>query len=113
MKVLLGICEFADFVCKRGTPLPPINVHFLRIFLQNMLKKKIAQKTPDFGPKIGYGFGGYSPSPLYGQNFQQKGGYGFGGYPPPFTDKIRKVVFDGLPYRYRYFQNLLIYGLSI
>ena len=28
----------------------------------------------------------------------QKIGYGFVGYPPPpFTDKIRKVVFDGLP----------------
>ena len=29
--------------------------------------------------------------------FQRKGGYGFGGYPPPFTDKIRKVVFEGFP----------------
>ena len=27
----------------------------------------------------------------------QKIGYGYGGYPPPFTDKIRKVVFDHLP----------------
>ena len=27
----------------------------------------------------------------------QKGGYGFRVYPPPFTNKIRKVVFDVLP----------------
>ena len=27
----------------------------------------------------------------------QKIGYEFGGTPPPFTDKIRKVVFDPLP----------------
>ena len=33
--------------------------------------------------KIGYGYGGYPPPPLYGQNFRQKGSYGFGGYPPP------------------------------
>ena len=50
-------------------------------------------------PKRSYGFGGYPPPPLYGQNFQRKGGYGFGGYssPPPFKDKICKVVFDSLP----------------
>ena len=41
--------------------------------------------------------GGTPPPPLYGQNFKQKGSYGFGGYSPPFTDKIRKVVFDLLP----------------
>ena len=41
---------------------------------------------------------GGTPPPLYGQNFRQIGGYGFGGYPPPFTDKIRKVVFEVLPY---------------
>ena len=33
--------------------------------------------------KLGYGYRGYPPLPLYGQNFWQKGGYGFGGYPPP------------------------------
>ena len=39
---------------------------------------------------------GGTPPPLYGQNFRQIGGYGFGGY-PPFTDKIRKVVFEVPP----------------
>ena len=43
--------------------------------------------------------GGAPPLPLYGQNFRQKGGFGFGGAPPPpFTDKIRKIVFDLAPY---------------
>ena len=43
--------------------------------------------------------GGTPPPPLYGQNFRQERVYGLGGYPlPPFTDKIRKVVFDVLPY---------------
>ena len=72
-----------------------------------------AQKTPDFGKKNTLRIWGVPPPPLYGQNFQQKGGYGFGGYTPsplrtkfsaerglriwgvhplPFTDKIRKVV---------------------
>ena len=38
------------------------------------------------------------PPSLYGQNFLKKKGYGYGGYPPPpFTDKIRKAVFDHLP----------------
>ena len=36
---------------------------------------------------------GSSPLPPLRIFFQRKGGYGFGG----FTDKIRKVVFDGLP----------------
>ena len=57
-----------------------------------------AQKTPDFGPKNRLRIWGVPPSPLYGFFFQRKGGYGFGGYsPPPFTDKIRKVVFEVLP----------------
>ena len=42
--------------------------------------------------------GGTPLPPFMDFCFQQKGGYGFGGYPhPPFTDKIRKIVFDGLP----------------
>ena len=43
---------------------------------------------------------GGTPPPLYGQNFQQKKGVtDLGGtLPPPFTDKIRKVVFEVLPY---------------
>ena len=62
--------------------------------------------------KTGYGFGG-TPLPPFTDKirkvvfdglFRQKGGYGFRGYPcPPFTDKIRKVVFDGFPY-----DNLII-----
>ena len=39
---------------------------------------------------------GSTPPPLYGQKFQQGRSYGLSGY-PPFTDKICKVVFDGLP----------------
>ena len=45
---------------------------------------------------------GGTPSPPLRIFFQRKGGYGFGGTPPPFTDKIRKVVFDRLP-------NILIF----
>ena len=56
-----------------------------------------AQKTPDFGPKNRLRIWGVPPSPPLRIFFQRKGGYGFGGYPPPFTDKIRKVVFDRLP----------------
>ena len=56
-----------------------------------------AQKTPDFGPKKQVtDLGGY-PRPPFMDFFRQKRGYGFGGYPPPFQDKIRKVVFEGLP----------------
>ena len=48
--------------------------------------------------KIGYGFWGYPPPPLYGFFFSEKGVTDLGGNPaPPFTDKIRKVVFDGFP----------------
>ena len=58
----------------------------------------MSKKDLFFGPKKGYGFGGYPPPPLYGQNFQRIRSYGFGGYPPfPFTDKILKIVFDVLP----------------
>ena len=39
---------------------------------------------------------GGTPAPPFTDFFRRKGGYGFGGY-PPFTDKIRKVVFEGLP----------------
>ena len=81
-----------------GTPLPPFTDFPPKIFLQKGLKRVFfAQKTPDFGPKNRLRIWGVPPSPLYGQNFQWKGGYGFGGTPPPFTDKIRKVVFEGLP----------------
>ena len=57
-----------------------------------------AQKTPDFGPKKHDTDLGGTPAPPFMDFFRQKGGYGFGGYPIPITDKIRKVVFDGLPY---------------
>ena len=50
-----------------------------------------AQKTPDFGPKkTGYGFMGYPRPPFYGFFFGKKG-------VTDFQDKIRKVVFEGLP----------------
>ena len=44
----------------------------------------------------------------------QKTGYGFGGTPlPPFTDKIRKVVFDSAPKLLTNFANLLpLYALQ-
>ena len=57
-----------------------------------------AQKTPDFGPKNRLRIWGVPPSPPLRIFFQRKGGYGLRGYPaPPFTDKIREVVFDGAP----------------
>ena len=57
-----------------------------------------AQKTPDFGPKNRLRIWGVPPSPLYGIFFSEKGVTDLGGPPPPFTDKIRKVVFEVLPY---------------
>ena len=36
-------------------------------------------------------------TPLYGFFPSKKGVTDLGGTPPPFTDKIRKVVFDGAP----------------
>ena len=57
-----------------------------------------AQKHLILVQKIGYGFGGYPPPPLYGFFFSEKGLTDLGGTPaPPFTDKICKVVFEGLP----------------
>ena len=47
--------------------------------------------------KIGYGFGGYPRPPVYGIFFGKKGVTDLGGTPPPFTEKIGKVVFEGLP----------------
>ena len=51
-----------------GTPLPPFTDFSQNVFLQKRLKivffaKK--KKTPEFGPKIGYGFGGYPPPPQW------------------------------------------------
>ena len=81
-----------------GTPLPPFTDFPPKICLQKGLKMVFfAQKTPDFGPKNRLRIWGVPPSPPLRIFFQQKGGYGFGGYPPPFTDKIRKVVFEVLP----------------
>ena len=56
-----------------------------------------AQKTPDFGPKNWLRIWGVPPSPPFRIFFfSEKGVTDLGGTPPPFTDKIRKVVFDGL-----------------
>ena len=72
---------FADFVRKRGTP-PPLRTIFL---LKNRLR-----------------IWGVPPSPLYGFYFGEKGVTDLGGTPPPLTDKIRKVILEGLSYRFRY-----------
>ena len=57
-----------------------------------------AQKTPDFGPKNRLRIWGVPPSPPLWIFFSKKGVTDLGGTPaPPFTDKIRKVVFDGFP----------------
>ena len=52
---------------------------------------------------IGYEFGGYPPPLLYGFFFSEKGVTDLGGTPPPFTNKIRKVVFEVLPKSHPYF----------
>ena len=56
-----------------------------------------AQKTPDFGPKNRLRIWGVPPSPPLRIFFSEKGVTDLGGTPPPFTDKIRKVVFDPFP----------------
>ena len=56
-----------------------------------------AQKTPDFGPKKQVTDLGVPPPPLLWIFFGKKGVTDLGGTPPPFQDKIRKVVFEGLP----------------
>ena len=69
-----------------------------------------AQKNTWFwSKKIGYGVGGY-PCPARLQIFfRRKGGYEFGGYPrPPFTDKIRKVVYEGLPYNFSHVMHDIV-----
>ena len=81
----------------RGTPLYGQNFqHYDHFFCSKMPKNCFfAQKTPDFGPKKSYGFGG-EPPPLYGKN-SAKRQLRIWGVPPPLTDKIRKVVFEVLP----------------
>ena len=57
-----------------------------------------AQKTLDFGPKNRLRISGVPPSPPLWIFFSEKGVTDLGGTPaPPFTDKIRKVVFEVLP----------------
>ena len=74
-----------------GTP-PPFKDFSPKFFLQKVLQIVFfAQKTPDFGKKNTLRICGVPPPPLYGQNFQQKGGYGFGGYTPsPLRTKSAK-----------------------
>ena len=52
-------------------------------------------KNTCFLVKKSYGFGGYPPLRT---KIPAERGLQIWGTPPPFTDKIRKVVFDGLPY---------------
>ena len=65
-----------------GTPLPP----FSNISPKNFLKKGLkivffAQKTPDFGLKIGYGIWGYPPPP-FTEKISAKRGLWIWGVPP-------------------------------
>jgi hypothetical protein len=63
-----------------------------------------AQKTPDFGPKNRLRIWGVPPFPPNGFFFGEKGVTDLGGPPPPpFTNKIRKVVFEVLPKSHPYF----------
>ena len=95
-----------------GTPLPPFTDFSPKIFLQKGLKIVFfAQKTPDFGPKNRLRIWGVPPSPPLRIFFQQKGGYGFGGYPPPFTDKMRKVVFEVFPKELANFMKAILSAL--
>ena len=49
--------------------------------------------------KIGYGYGGYPPPPPLRTKFSAKRELRIWGVPPPpFTEKIRKVVFEVPPY---------------
>ena len=57
----------------------------------------LLKKHPILVQKIGYGVGEYLRPPVYGFSFSEKGVTDLGGT-PPITDKIRKVVFDPLPY---------------
>ena len=63
---------FADFVRRGGGGTPQIRYPiFAKMFFLVILVQK-----------IGYGFGGYPPPPLYGF-FSAERELGFGGYPPP------------------------------
>ena len=89
----------------RGVPPLPLYGHSAEIFSSKRAKNCVflPQKNLFFCPKKGYGFGGYPPS-LYGKIFGEKAVRIWGvPLPPPFTDKIRKVVFDLLPYEADYF----------
>ena len=57
-----------------------------------------AQKTPDLGPKNRLRIWGVPPPPRLRIFFSAKRGLRIWGVPPTFTDKIRKIVFEGLPY---------------
>ena len=81
----------ADFF-RQGGGVPPKSITpFLGIFEQKNVRKGV-KDTP------------HVRNSLFAENFVCKGGGG-----TPLTDKIRKVVFEGLPYWYRYFSKVLIY----
>ena len=97
---------FADFVHKWGGP--SRNFFFgkkgvavsPKFVLQKGLKIVfLAQKTPDLGPKNRLRIWGAPPSPRLQIFFSEKGVTDLGGTPsPPFTDKIRRGVFDVAPH---------------
>ena len=73
-----------------GTPLPPFTDFPPKICLQKGLKMVFFVFC--------YGFGEFPPPPRYGFFFSEKGVTDLGGTPaPPFTDNIRKVVFEVFP----------------
>ena len=83
-----------------GTPPPPFTDIPPKNVLQKVLKMVFfAQKTPLFGPKNRLRIWGVPPSPPLRTKFSAKRELRIWGVPPPpFTDKIRKVVFEVLPY---------------
>ena len=77
-------------------------------FLYYLLREDIKYYFADFVRKRGkksYGFGGYPPLRIF---FPAKKELRIWGVPPPFTDKIRKVVFDRLPKWVTFFASELL-----
>ena len=67
---------------------------FWTITTGHAVSNTTAQKTPVFLVKKVTDWG---VPPFTDKIFSKKGVKDLGGAPPPFTDKIRKVVFEGFP----------------